>query len=95
MYIFSGDPEDASPNVIWCCELLKRLDLSHNRLRALPDMFKKLKRLNTLIVSYNYLNELPSSCSLGCVNLVSSLSTNMYIHLRFDLPSPYDTVITQ
>ena len=68
----SGDTEDASPDVIWTCEKLKRLDLSHNRLRSLPDRFDGLRRLNTLNVSYNYLNDLPQTCSWGSISLVSN-----------------------
>ncbi len=55
----------------WRCEKLKKLDVSHNRIRALPDCFSDLKRLGTLSASHNYLKELPQSCSWGCINLVS------------------------
>ena len=67
----SGDSEDACPNIVWRCDLLKKMDLSHNRLRTLPDTFKNLRRLNTFTVSYNHLHSLPSSMGLGCINLVS------------------------
>ena len=56
--------------VHWSCEKVKKLDLSHNHLRALPDTFNDLRRLNTLHVSHNNLQELPPSCSWGCINLV-------------------------
>lgn len=59
-----------SPDVRWACDKLKKLDLSHNRLRALPDTFDDLKRLSVLNLSHNYLKELPQSCSWGCLNLV-------------------------
>eukprot|EP00731_Ephydatia_muelleri_P016582 Em0009g1006a len=73
-----GDPEDPSAQsndghiieVHWSCEKVKKLDLSHNHLRALPDTFNDLRRLNTLHVSHNNLQELPPSCSWGCINLV-------------------------
>ena len=52
------------------CEKLKKLDVSHNRLRALPDTFDELRMLNVMNLSHNYLNELPQSCSWGCINLV-------------------------
>lgn len=55
----------------WTCEKLKKLDLSHNRLRALPDTFDEVKRLSVMNLSHNYLKELPQSCSWGCINLVS------------------------
>ncbi len=55
----------------WRCDQLKKLDVSHNRIRALPDCFSDLRRLGTLCASHNYLKELPQSCSWGCINLVS------------------------
>ena len=58
-------------DVEWHCDKLKKLDLSHNRLRALPDTFHDLRRMVALNVAYNYLKEIPQSCSWGCVNLVS------------------------
>lgn len=66
-----GDIDDACPDAIWTCEKLKRLDLSHNRIRSLPEHFDNLRRLNTLNLAYNYLQELPVSLSWGCINLVS------------------------
>ena len=62
-----GLPND----VDWRCDKLKKLDLSHNRLRALPDTFQDLRRMVALNVAYNHLKEIPQSCSWGCVNLVS------------------------
>ena len=56
----------------WRCDRLKKLDVSHNRLRALPDCFSDLKRLGTLSASHNYLKELPQSCGWDCINLVST-----------------------
>ena len=67
LYYTIGVPND----VQWRCDKLKKLDLSHNRLRALPDSFHDLRRMVTLNISYNNLKELPQSCSWGCVNLVS------------------------
>ena len=64
---YLGLPND----VDWRCDKLKKLDLSHNRLRALPDTFQDLRRMVALNVSYNHLKEIPQSCSWGCVNLVS------------------------
>lgn len=61
-----GLPND----VHWECEKLKKLDFSHNRLRALPDTFNDLRSLNVMNLSHNYLKELPQSCSWGCINLV-------------------------
>ena len=55
----------------WMCESLKKLDLSHNSLKALPDTFGNLHLLTYMHVSHNSLQELPPSCSLGCINLVS------------------------
>ena len=49
---------------------MKKLDISHNRLKALPDTFGDLHLLTYLHVSHNALLELPPSCSLGCINLV-------------------------
>lgn len=57
--------------IAWTCESLKKLDLSHNGLKALPDTFGNLHHLTYLHVSHNSLLELPPSCSLGCINLVS------------------------
>lgn len=59
------------PNIRWTCEKLKKIDLSHNRLRGLPDTFDELRRLSVIHLSHNYLKELPQSCCWGCVNLVS------------------------
>lgn len=67
--LLSGFP----PNIRWTCDKLKKLDLSRNRLRALPDTFDDLKRLSVINVSHNYLKELPQSCCWGCLNLVSKL----------------------
>lgn len=64
----SGLPAD----IKWLCEKLKRLDVSHNRLHCLPDTFSDLRRLNVLMLSHNSLQELPPSCSWGCINLVRS-----------------------
>ncbi len=64
-------PPAAYGDYFWCCDKLKKLDVSHNRIRALPDCFSDLKRLGTLSASHNYLKELPQSCSWGCINLVS------------------------
>ena len=71
---YPGLPND----VDWRCDKLKKLDLSHNRLRALPDTFQDLRRMVALNVSYNHLKEIPQSCSWGCVNLVSQ--SNMYMY---------------
>ena len=57
--------------VVWKCEKLRKLDFSHNHLRALPDTFNDLRRLNVMSLSHNSLQELPQSCSWGCINLVS------------------------
>ena len=67
-----GDMDDACPDAEWTCEKVKRFDLSHNRIRTLPERFDNLRRLNTLNVAYNYLQELPVSLSWGCINLVST-----------------------
>ncbi len=67
----STTPPAAYGDYFWCCDKLKKLDVSHNRIRALPDCFSDLKRLGTLNASHNYLKELPQSCSWGCINLVS------------------------
>ena len=64
--------------VYWKCDKLKKMDVSHNRLRGLPECFSDLKRLSTLNASHNYLKELPQSCSHGCINLVSCY---MYTHV--------------
>ena len=78
----SGDSEDACPDLTWRCDLLKKIDLSHNRLRTLPDTFKSLRRLNTFTVSYNHLHALPPSMGLGCINLVSTcVHVCMYMYL--------------
>ena len=74
---YLGLPND----VDWRCDKLKKLDLSHNRLRALPDTFQDLRRMVALNVSYNHLKEIPQSCSWGCVNLVSQLYMYMYMYM--------------
>lgn len=86
-----GDPEDASAqstsgltnDIRWECEKLKKLDFSHNHLRALPDTFTDLRRLSVMNVSHNSLRELPQSCSWGCINLVQLDASNNHLS---DLP---------
>ena len=55
----------------WTCQKLKKLNISHNHLRALPDNFRDLANLTVLTVSYNNLDSLPLSCCWGSVRLVS------------------------
>jgi len=76
------------PDARWRCEKLKKLDLSHNRLRSLPDTFDDLKRLSVLNLSHNYLKELPQSCSWGCLNLVQSCCGEMEILFLSHLTHP-------
>eukprot|EP00731_Ephydatia_muelleri_P005646 Em0002g1822a len=83
-----GDPEYVTEEVIanmnWTCQKLKKLNLSHNHLKALPDNFRDLANLSVLTVSHNNLDSLPLSCCWGSVRLVHLDASNNQLT---DLPS--------
>ena len=70
-------PPGLANDVEWHCDKLKKLDVSHNYLQALPDTFFDLSRMVALNVSYNHLQEIPLSCCWGCVNLVSACGQHL------------------